>query len=156
MAKQESIDFQIIFNASTITESLAANAPVSYNNKPEPTLPTDDELWDLLTRSSGRVAQQIEDQEFIREISGPEPSASLPVFTPKTESSGAELLKIARRICTRTAEIAKRAPERRRRIHAIVEQARLAAPESIRDSDGWDRLAASCERYVATAIMELA
>lgn len=151
MTKSQSADFQEIFGASTIAESLDANTPVSYSNKPEPVLPTDNELWELLTTSSGRVAQHIEDQEFIREISGAEPSASLPVFTPKTESAGHEL----RDFTKRAARVLRDAPAHRRAMQKIVGRIRNSAMfEPVRNDPAWDRLVETGVNFVVGAILE--
>ena len=151
MAKTENVEFQEIFGASTIAESLDANAPVSYNNQPEPTLPTDDELWDLLTTSSGRVAQQIEDQEFIREIFGAEPSASLPVFTPE-KSVGHELSDFTKR----AARVLREAPVHRRAMQKIVGTIRNSAMfEPVRNDPAWDRLVEAGVNFVTGVILEV-
>src|ERR1700674_3234790 len=163
MAKQESIDFQELFGASTVPESLDSDAPVIYK-KPEP-LSIEDELFPYrpATGAADQLCQQLESEAFIAELVGPTEDEAQKGLTPirsASFSAGRELYEMAKQISARVAKretaVAARAPERRRRIHAIVEQARRAAPESIQGSDGWDRLAANCERYIATAIRELA
>lgn len=83
----ESTEFQELFGASSVRESMGA---VTYT-KPEPQLPTDNELW-LLEVPTGNAAQQIQDEEFIKALSGHEPSAPL-----SSNSEPGELLELMKR-----------------------------------------------------------
>ena len=65
--KHESIAFQEIFGASTVRESLGA---LTAYAKPEPQLPTDSDLWEFLEVPTGKAVQQIQDEEFIKAVSG--------------------------------------------------------------------------------------
>jgi hypothetical protein len=159
MEKELSAEFIEIFGSTTVEESLVN--PVVQRQPPK--LPIEDDLFlSPVTGAADQLCRRLEDDAFIAELVGPTEDEAQKGITPihSACSAGRELLTMAKIISTRVAKrhaaVAASAPERCRRIHAIVEQARRAAPESIRGSDGWDRLAASCERYVATAIMELA
>jgi hypothetical protein len=93
--KHESVDFQEIFGASTVRESLDAVAPVVLHESRAAQLPTDNPLWDSERVTGGRSAEQVQDQEFIKAVSGcdwqpiltPE-AAPLAEFTKRATSKG--------------------------------------------------------------------
>jgi hypothetical protein len=155
MAKTETALFQEIFDSSSVIDSVA---PVIHQ-KPAP-LRIDDPLWEHITVTSGKIPNRIENDEFIKTVSGydlaPQVSNSTATESIEMRSAGLRLLELAKRnnLAHREA-IARRAPERKRQIEQIFETAlQPIARRNVRGYDGWGALIESAERYTADSILE--
>src|SRR5450755_2446130 len=125
MTKELNVDFAELFGgASTPAESLNADTSALLQRQLVP-LPFDSDLFDFLPATTSGGAQQIEDAEFVQKISGLESSSSVPKPEP--------LITAVNTLTKRARDLATREPERQRKIKSIVETARSAAPECLRD-----------------------
>lgn len=150
MAKQESVDFQELFGASTVRESLDATAPVIYR-KPEPALPTDNDLWPFTPASPTGTPNTVQDFDFIKTISGWEAPVVRPTPAPDL---GKKILADAGRYFQRVQALDKKQPRRRQEISVIVDRwARehgvpsACAPELARVKE-------SCASFLREVLME--
>jgi hypothetical protein len=101
--KSESLEFQEIFGATTIMESIDSVAPVVYT-KPEPHLPViDDPFTEFSSVTGGRSADQVQDQEFIKAVAGCDLVIGSGMAQPATQA-GLSLLKLVQSANARNRE----------------------------------------------------
>ena len=147
MAKSESIDFVELFGASSVRESLNANVMELQQRQPAP-LPMDDAIFDFLSPTSNKAAQQVLDDALVQEISGYEPAAA--PIRPAPISTSTAMFDFTKR----AARVLHEAPAHRRAIQTIVNKFRYSkALTSTRDDSAWDRLVQSSADFVTGAIL---
>jgi hypothetical protein len=95
--KSESTEFQELFGASSLDQITPMIHP-----KPEPQLPTDNPLWDYECVTGGRSAEQVQDEQFIKDVSGCETIRGSGVAQPATQA-GLNLLQLVRGANARNA-----------------------------------------------------
>jgi hypothetical protein len=154
MAKQESIDFRLLFGASTIQESLNADVPV-FDVRPEAQLPTDDPLFlDSVPSTFGKAAQ-VEDEAFVDELIGSREDEAMkgripiqPALPVSTSSALTDIVK-------RSTRVLAQRPRHQRAIREITNRVRnseLFRP--LKDDPVWDRLTENATNFVVRSILE--
>jgi hypothetical protein len=140
--KNESLEFQEIFGASTIMESIDSVAPVLYK-KPEPQLPMDGDPFWLENVTGGRSADadRIADDAFVIEISGCESSIHGSGTAQATTQARLDLLKLLQTANARSGALSKRASAGLTRAEIAAKMTKYYSHSVWR---GWERMMQSC------------
>src|ERR1700694_308926 len=121
MTKQIPIEFQEIFDASSVEESLGAGKPTA----PAPAaLPMDSEmfLYEQPTGAGAVICQRAVDADFISEVTGYTESEAVKAMTPvRSPVTTGHLMSD---FVKRSVDVLRKAPERAVRIQEIVDLAR--------------------------------
>lgn len=151
MTKTEGTDFQELFGASTVRESLDATVPVIHRRQ-EPTLPTDSPMWPFTPASPTGTANTVQDLDFIKTVSGWDAPIAQPTPAPDL---GKKFLADAMYFTKRAMRLDKSEPRRRRELGAIIDRwARdYGFPESVRPE--LERVKESASTCLRQILMEV-